>query len=99
LRVLKLEISVHNVYITNQFQTTFCSRGRGGGGKKIRIQYILFFLKVVLWCLGTVTPDGAYMSHEDDYTDLGRHPFTSFGMAMKQSFLLFLKSEKERNER
>ncbi len=32
LRVLRLEVSVHNVYITNQFQTTFA---RGGGGGKI----------------------------------------------------------------
>ncbi len=31
LRVLRLEISVYNVYITNQFQTTF-ARGGGGGG-------------------------------------------------------------------
>jgi hypothetical protein len=30
LRVLRLEASVHNVYITNQFQTTFV-QGRGGG--------------------------------------------------------------------
>ncbi len=31
LRVLRLEISVYNVYIKNQFQTTFA--GGGGGGK------------------------------------------------------------------
>jgi hypothetical protein len=29
LRVLRLEVSVYNVYITNQFQTTFGSGGRG----------------------------------------------------------------------
>jgi hypothetical protein len=29
LTVLRLEVSVYNVYITNQFQTTFT---RGGGG-------------------------------------------------------------------
>jgi hypothetical protein len=29
LRVLRLEVSIHNVYITNQFQTTFAQRGRG----------------------------------------------------------------------
>jgi hypothetical protein len=29
LRVLRLEVSVYNVYITNQFQTTF-SKGAGG---------------------------------------------------------------------
>jgi hypothetical protein len=28
--VLRLEVSVYNVYITDQFQTTF-ARGRGGG--------------------------------------------------------------------
>jgi hypothetical protein len=32
LRVLRLEISVYIVYITNQFQTTFA--GGGGGGVK-----------------------------------------------------------------
>jgi hypothetical protein len=31
LRVLRLEVSVYNVYITNQFKTTF-SRWGGGGG-------------------------------------------------------------------
>jgi hypothetical protein len=31
LRFLTLEVSVYNVYITNQFQTTF-ARGGGGGG-------------------------------------------------------------------
>jgi hypothetical protein len=31
LRVLRLEVSVYNVYIANQFQTTF-ARGAGGGG-------------------------------------------------------------------
>jgi hypothetical protein len=30
LRVHRLEVSVYNVYITNQFPTTF-ARGRGGG--------------------------------------------------------------------
>jgi hypothetical protein len=30
LRVLRLEVSVYNVYITNSFQTTF-ARGGGGG--------------------------------------------------------------------
>jgi hypothetical protein len=29
LRVLRLEVSVYNVYITNQFQTTFAPRGEG----------------------------------------------------------------------
>jgi hypothetical protein len=33
LRVLRLEVSVCNVYITNQFQTTVFG---GGGGGKIR---------------------------------------------------------------
>jgi hypothetical protein len=33
LRVLRLEVSVYNVYITNQFQTTVAGGG-GGGGKK-----------------------------------------------------------------
>ncbi len=32
LRVLRIEISVYNFYITNQFQTTLA----GGGGDKIR---------------------------------------------------------------
>ncbi len=32
LRVLRLKVSVYNVYITNQFQTTF-ARGGGGGGE------------------------------------------------------------------
>jgi hypothetical protein len=31
LRFLRLEVSVYNVYIANQFQITF-ARGRGGGG-------------------------------------------------------------------
>ncbi len=30
LRVLRLEVSVYNVYITNQFQTTFAQVGEGG---------------------------------------------------------------------
>ncbi len=30
LRVLRLEVSVYNVYLTNQFQTTFSQGGRGG---------------------------------------------------------------------
>jgi hypothetical protein len=30
LKALRLEVSVYNVYITNQFQTTF-AQGRGGG--------------------------------------------------------------------
>jgi hypothetical protein len=29
LRVLRLEVSLYNVYITNQFQTTFAQRGGG----------------------------------------------------------------------
>ncbi len=33
LRVLRLEVSVYNVYITNQFQTTLQGGGRGGGCK------------------------------------------------------------------
>jgi hypothetical protein len=31
LRFLRLEVSVYNVYITNQFQATFASSGGGGG--------------------------------------------------------------------
>jgi hypothetical protein len=31
LRVVKLEVSKQNVYITNQFQTTFVQWGVGGG--------------------------------------------------------------------
>jgi hypothetical protein len=34
LRVLKLEVSVNNVFITEQFQTPFAQRGGGGGGRK-----------------------------------------------------------------
>jgi hypothetical protein len=34
LRVLRFEVSVYNVYITNQFQTTF-AQGRGGGVKSV----------------------------------------------------------------
>jgi hypothetical protein len=30
LRVLRLEVSMYNVYITNQFQTTFAQGGGGG---------------------------------------------------------------------
>jgi hypothetical protein len=33
-RVLRLEVFVHNVYITNQLQTTF-AQGRGGGVKSV----------------------------------------------------------------
>jgi hypothetical protein len=33
LRVLRLEVSVNNVYITNQFETTFA---QVGGGRKLR---------------------------------------------------------------
>jgi len=33
LRVLRLDVSVYNVYITNQFQTTFARVG--GGGKSV----------------------------------------------------------------
>jgi hypothetical protein len=36
LRVLRLEVSVYNVYITNQFQTTF-AQGGGGGVKSVSI--------------------------------------------------------------
>ncbi len=32
LRVLRLDVSVYNVYVTNQFQTTFALGGGGGGG-------------------------------------------------------------------
>jgi hypothetical protein len=35
LRVLKLEVSVYNVFITNQFQTTFARGGGGGGGNPL----------------------------------------------------------------
>jgi hypothetical protein len=31
LEVLRLEVSRYNVYITNQFQTTFVPGGGGGG--------------------------------------------------------------------
>jgi hypothetical protein len=34
LRVLRLEVSVYNVYITNLVQTTF-AHWKGGGGSKI----------------------------------------------------------------
>jgi hypothetical protein len=34
LKVLRLEVSVYNVFITNQFQTTFARGGGGGGGGK-----------------------------------------------------------------
>jgi hypothetical protein len=33
LRVLRLEVSVYNVYITNQFQITFNQVGEGGRSK------------------------------------------------------------------
>jgi hypothetical protein len=33
LRVLRLEVSVYNVYITNQFQTLLLFFWGGGGGK------------------------------------------------------------------
>jgi hypothetical protein len=36
LRVPIIEVSVCNVYITNQFLTTFAQGGEGGGGSKIR---------------------------------------------------------------
>jgi hypothetical protein len=29
-RVLRLEVSLNNIYITDHFQTTFAERGRGG---------------------------------------------------------------------
>ncbi len=32
LRVFRLEVSLYNVCITNQFQTTFAQGGAGGGG-------------------------------------------------------------------
>jgi hypothetical protein len=32
LRVLRIEVSVYSVYITNQFQTTFARGGGGGRG-------------------------------------------------------------------
>ncbi len=35
LRVLRLEASVYNVYITNQFQTTFAQAGGGGGKNRL----------------------------------------------------------------
>jgi hypothetical protein len=34
LRVLRLEVSVYNVYIRKQFQTTFAQGGAGGRGVK-----------------------------------------------------------------
>jgi hypothetical protein len=36
-RVLKLEVSVYNVYITNQFQITF-AQGGGGGEKNSLVE-------------------------------------------------------------
>jgi hypothetical protein len=36
LRVLRLEVSVHNVYITNQFQSTFA---QGDGGLKSVVDF------------------------------------------------------------
>jgi hypothetical protein len=36
LRILRLEVSVYNFYITNQFQTTFAQGGVGRGLNKIR---------------------------------------------------------------
>ncbi len=33
VRVLRLQVSEYNVYITNQFQTTFFRGGGGGVGK------------------------------------------------------------------
>jgi hypothetical protein len=36
LRILRLEASVYNVYITNQFQATFALGGGGGGVKSVR---------------------------------------------------------------
>jgi hypothetical protein len=35
LRVLRLEVSVYNIYITNKFHTTFARAGRGGGVKSV----------------------------------------------------------------
>jgi hypothetical protein len=35
LRVLRLEVSVYNVYITNEFQTIFFSRSGGRGVKSV----------------------------------------------------------------
>jgi hypothetical protein len=35
LKELRLEVSVYNVYITNQFQTTFAKGGRGEGVKSV----------------------------------------------------------------
>ncbi len=37
LRVLRLEVFVYNVYIINQFQTTF-AQGGGGGVKYCRLE-------------------------------------------------------------
>jgi hypothetical protein len=36
LRVIRLEVSVYNVYITHQIQTTFTQGGGGGGGKILK---------------------------------------------------------------
>ncbi len=36
LKVLRLEVSVYNVYIPNQFQTTF-TRGVGGMGRGVNL--------------------------------------------------------------
>jgi hypothetical protein len=40
LRVLRLEVSVYNVYISYQFQTTFSSQG-GGEGVKFIVEVIV----------------------------------------------------------
>jgi hypothetical protein len=37
LKVLRLEVSIYNVYTTNQFQTTFAWGGGGGGVKSVSI--------------------------------------------------------------
>jgi hypothetical protein len=38
LRVLRFEVSLYNVYIVNQFQTTFAQGVGGGGGVKSEIR-------------------------------------------------------------
>jgi hypothetical protein len=38
LRVLRLEVSLYNVYISNQFQPLFFKGGRGGGGYNLLVE-------------------------------------------------------------
>ncbi len=40
LRVPRLEVSVYNVYITDQFQITF-GQGGGGGGGGVKLVFLI----------------------------------------------------------